>query len=286
MMRNKRVLAIAHVLIVTLSFLIYSFFQFDKHYYIPLILISLLCALSITNIYWSLGFFKRNDNKLGLFVALSSFMLYLAALLLYEWILFDIRDDKYSRLMPELMFEYAPVLIAIAYSDLFSIKTQSKHSLISLLAFFALAIAIVINAISYAFSFSCIYLSITHRGAYSWLSILYAAAIVVCGFLIIFTSKNKKSVYYLIGFSMILKALISFIELSFGYYSTPLTIAVIGKNIAISLFTSFSLAILFALSFVYKAISNIKPKSENSSKPAITIRKTEDGYEIPPNLPL
>lgn len=286
MMRNKRVLAIAHVLIVMLSFLTCSFIQFDKHYYIPLILISLLFALSIANIYWSLGFFKRNDNKLGLFIALSSFMLYLAALLLYEWVLFDIRDDKYSRLMPELMFEYAPVLIAIAYSDLFSIKIQSKHSLILLLAFFALAIAIVINAISYAFSFSYIYLSITHREIYSWLSILYAAAIVICGFLIIFTSKNKKSVYYLIGFSMILKALISFFELSFGYYSAPLTIAVIGKNIAISLFTSFSLAILFALSFVYKAISNIKPKSENSSKPAITIRKTEDGYEIPPNLPL
>lgn len=286
MMRNKRVLAIAHVLIVTLSFLTRSFFQFDKHYYIPLILISLLCALSITNIYWSLGFFKRNDNKLGLFVALSSFMLYLAALLLYEWILFDIRDDKYSRLMPELMFEYAPVLIAIAYSDLFSIKTQSKHSLISLLAFFALAVAIVINAIHYAFSFSYIYLYITHHGIYSWFSILYIAAIVLCGLLIIFSSKNKKYIFSFFAFSMFLKILVSFIELSFGYYSSPLTIAVISKNIAISLFTSFSLAILFALAFVYKAISNMKPKSENSSKTAIIIRKTEDGYEIPPNLPL
>lgn len=259
---------------------------------IKLLLVSgLLCYLSGVSVYDSVGLMSLNHYRSSFSSLAASPLFLLAACLLIEWGLFSLRNEHFYLLMPELAMDAAPIIIMIAYMDCFHKKKTGKHSKIAICLYCALSVLFFLCALNYAFAFSYIFMDIKNQELYSYLSIAFMSLITIIGLEIILSPKNVTMINSLIVFSLLIRAAMNYEE-----YMSELLLRVIYaehsasallyfKAVCFSAFASYPVAILFALLFLGPVLNKSSLGNSEESTDFIKVRHTEDGFEIPPNVP-
>lgn len=285
------------ILNVILPFITAAFFYVAVMYFVGSIntriflLSGIFCFFAGVSIYDSVELlvekhYKSSRNSLSV---VPIFLL--VSVICYELGLFEIRNDSYFNMLPEFSVEIAPVVIVIAFLDVYHKKKTGEHSKSLVFICFLLSLLLFIGTVNYAFSFSYIYLNITLHQIYSYLAILYITMITLAAIEIIFSSE-KVRLYN----AFIVHALIAEIAMNILEYINGIVLSAITVNITVtpalyfratvfSIFTSFPVSILFALLFVGSVLKKATFGDYDNSQTFFTVKHTEDGYEIPPNTP-
>lgn len=256
-----------------------------------LLLSGVLCYLAGVSVYDSVGLIslKHYRSSFNSLVAAPFFLI--AACLLIEWELFDLRNEHFYLLMPEFAMDAAPVIIMIAYIDLFHKKKTGKHFRTAIYLYIAISIFFFLCSVNYAFAFSYIFMDINKRELYSYLSIAFMSLVTIIGLEIILSPKKTAMINSLIVFSIIIRAAINFEEYMSGmvlrtiYVERAASALLYFKAICFSVFASYPVAILFSLLFVGPVLNKASFGDKDESTSFIQVRHMEDGFEIPPNTP-
>ncbi len=228
----------------------------------------------------------------GAFKSLAAAPFFLiAACLLFEWQLFDIRNDHFYLLLPELAMDTAPIIIMIAYIGLLHRKIAGKHFKLIAYLYAASSIFFFLCSLDYSFSFSYIFLDIVNCELYSFLSMAFMLLMAVIGLEIMLSPKKVSMINSLIVASLVIRIAINFEEYTSGmvlraiYIKPVVSVGFYIRSMLYSVFASYPTAILFALLFIGPVLSKASFGNGDESAGFIHIRQTEDGFEIPPNTP-